>query len=137
MLFKRAKARFMRFFSQKSGFFFQALKLETFFSGLFSGGLFCFMLNQQAQDYRAIFALKFSVPSLGSLRLARSAWKRLNWRLPPPAKPFCYFHCHTDWENLRFSCVGVVCVSSVRIPPCSQILRSKIESGRAASSAWK
>ena len=24
----------MRFFSQKSGFFFQALKLETFFSGL-------------------------------------------------------------------------------------------------------
>ena len=31
---KKAKARFMRFFSQKSGFIFQALKLETFFSGL-------------------------------------------------------------------------------------------------------
>ena len=41
----------MRFFSQKSGFLFQALKLETFFSGLLnSGGLFllsysCFVLK--------------------------------------------------------------------------------------------
>lgn len=30
----------MRFFSQKSGFFFQALKLETFFSGLESNRVF-------------------------------------------------------------------------------------------------
>ena len=31
MLFKRVKARFMRFFSQKSGFFFQALKIGDLF----------------------------------------------------------------------------------------------------------
>ena len=46
-----------------------------------------------------------------------SARKRSKRWIPPHAKPFCYFHCHTDWENLRFSWVGVVCVSSVRIPP--------------------
>ena len=36
-----------------------------------------------------------------------SAWKWMNRWIPPPAKPFCFFHWHTDWENLRFSWMGV------------------------------
>ena len=49
----------------------------------------------------------------------------------------CCGVCHTDWknerfpENLRFS--SVLCRASLS----SRILRSKIESGLAASSVWK
>ena len=62
----------------------------------------------------------------------------LLYHIPTPKSNPSLYNCHTFGKATVFLGWGrVPCVSSVRIPPCSQILRSKIESGLAASSAWK